>query len=156
MRFRLATAAAACALAFDADPTTFHTTLTLVKADAYMYDRQSYEPILGLQASDFRILDEINPAISPISRRFRTGRSALPAGRKRSVFEILPEIADAAAGADSLVNEQLSESGAVLDGLLLRGAISVPRVTHPGILDFARNSGGEVIAASANPRGTHA
>jgi hypothetical protein len=46
---------------------------------------------------------------------------------------------------DSLVDEQISEAGAVLDGLLLRGPIPVPRVTHPGILGFARNSGGEVI-----------
>jgi hypothetical protein len=46
---------------------------------------------------------------------------------------------------DSLVDEQISNAGAVLDGLLLRGPIPMPHVTHPGILGFARNSGGEVI-----------
>ena len=46
---------------------------------------------------------------------------------------------------DSLVDEQLAECGAVLDGFLLHGAIPLPHVTHPGILGFARNSGGEII-----------
>jgi hypothetical protein len=46
---------------------------------------------------------------------------------------------------DSLVDEQLSEAGAVLDGLLMRGPVPMPHVTHPGILGFARNTGGEVI-----------
>ncbi len=46
---------------------------------------------------------------------------------------------------DSLVDEQLAEAGAVLDGLLVRGPIPMPHVTHPGILGFARNTGGEVI-----------
>jgi hypothetical protein len=231
MRFRLATAAAACALAFAADPPTFHTTLTLVKADAYVYDRQSHEPMLGLQASDFRIFDENQPReiayfgddSGPVDLLFLLDVSG-------SVLEILPEIADAATGGlsalqpgdraavmaftkttvvtqpltpdlstvgagiraatslrigldtdinqalwsaadylhgaggtarrailiitdniqvtrvpDSLVNEQLSESGAVLDGLLLRGPVPMPHVSHPGILGFARNTGGEVI-----------
>jgi hypothetical protein len=229
MRFRLATAAA-CALAFAADPPTFHASLTLVKADAYVYD-QSHLPILDLQASDFRIFDETQPReiayfgddSGPLDLLFLLDVSG-------SVLEILPEIARAAANAlsalqpgdraavmaftkttavtqpltadlstvaegiraatslrigldtdinqalwsaadylrgadgtarrailiitdnmqltrvpDSLVNEQLSQAGALLDGLLLRGAIPVPRVTHPGILGFARNTGGEVI-----------
>lgn len=46
---------------------------------------------------------------------------------------------------DSLVEEQLAESGAVVDGLLLRGPIPMPHMTHPGILGFARSTGGEVI-----------
>ena len=46
---------------------------------------------------------------------------------------------------DSLVDEQLSEAGAVLDGFLLRGPIGLPHITHPGILRFARNSGGEIV-----------
>ncbi len=46
---------------------------------------------------------------------------------------------------DSIVEEQLAAAGAVLDGLLVRGLVPLPHVTHPGILGFARNSGGEVI-----------
>jgi hypothetical protein len=49
---------------------------------------------------------------------------------------------------DSLVNEQLSHAGAVLDGLLFRGAVGLPHITHAGILGFARNTGGEVIEGS--------
>ena len=50
---------------------------------------------------------------------------------------------------DSLVDEQLSYSGVVLDGLLFRGAIALPHISHPGILGFARNTGGEIV------EGTH-
>ena len=46
---------------------------------------------------------------------------------------------------DSLVDEQLSAAGAVLDGLLVRGPLALPHMTHPGILGVARNSGGEVV-----------
>jgi hypothetical protein len=46
---------------------------------------------------------------------------------------------------DSLVDEQLSEAGAVLDAFLLRGPVTLPHITRPGILRFARNTGGEVI-----------
>jgi von Willebrand factor type A domain len=49
---------------------------------------------------------------------------------------------------DSLIDEQLSYTGAVLDGLLFRGAVRLPHLTHPGILGFARNTGGEVIEGS--------
>jgi VWFA-related protein len=49
---------------------------------------------------------------------------------------------------DALVDEQLSEAGAVVDGLLLRSLVKMPHVTHPGILGFARNTGGEVIEAT--------
>ena len=52
------TAFALSALALAADAPTFHTTISLVKADAYVYDRQTHEPILDLKASDFKILDE--------------------------------------------------------------------------------------------------
>lgn len=46
---------------------------------------------------------------------------------------------------DSLVDEQLSYTGAVLDGVLFRGPIALPHISHPGILGFARNTGGEVM-----------
>jgi len=46
---------------------------------------------------------------------------------------------------DSVVDEQLAEAGAVLDGLLVRGPVPLPHVGHPGILGFARSTGGEVI-----------
>jgi hypothetical protein len=46
---------------------------------------------------------------------------------------------------DALVDEQLAQAGAVLDGFLVRWPIPMPPVTHPGILGFARNTGGEVI-----------
>ena len=46
---------------------------------------------------------------------------------------------------DSLVDEQLSYAGVVLDGLLFRGAVGLPHIGHPGILGFARNTGGEIV-----------
>jgi hypothetical protein len=46
------------------------------------------------------------------------------------------------------MDEQLSEAGAVLDGLIFRGPIAVPHITHPGMLGFARNTGGEVVEDS--------
>jgi hypothetical protein len=46
---------------------------------------------------------------------------------------------------DPVVDEQLTEAGAVLDGLLVRGPMPLPHVGHPGILGFARSTGGEVI-----------
>jgi hypothetical protein len=49
---------------------------------------------------------------------------------------------------DALVDEQLSEAGVVLGGFLLRGPIALPRITHPGILGFARNTGGEIMEGS--------
>jgi len=218
-------------LAKTADVATFRTTVSLVKADAYVFDRQTHAPILDLQASDFKILDEDQPRdivffgddSGPVDLLLLLDISG-------SVREILPQIADSAtlalsalqegdrcgvmaftkttavaqslthnlkevtrgirnamtlrigtdtdinqalwAAADylhgaggqarrailiitdniqetrvpgSLVDEQLSEAGAVLDGLLLRGAIGLPHITHPGILGFARNSGGEVM-----------
>jgi VWFA-related protein len=45
---------------------------------------------------------------------------------------------------DSLVDEQLAQAGAVVDGLLVRG-FGLPHIAHPGILGFARNTGGEII-----------
>lgn len=232
MRLRLAVAAfVAGALALAADGPSFRTTLSLVKADAYVYDRQSGAPILDLQSSDFRVLDEDQPRdIAYFGPDAGPLDLVLLLDVSGSVLEILPRVADAASGAlsvlqpgdraavmafskrtamtqpltadldavaggirtatrvrigldtdinqalwsaadylhrspsasrraililtdnmqvtrvpDALVDEQLAESGAVLDGLLLRGPIALPRVTHPGILGFARNSGGEVI-----------
>jgi von Willebrand factor type A domain len=219
------------ALAKSADITTFRTTVSLVKVDAYVYDRQTHAPILDLQATDFKVLDEDQPRdivffgddAGPLDLLLLLDISG-------SVRDMLPQIADSAAGAlsalqqedrcgvmaftkttavtqpltdvlkevargirdamtrrigndtdinqalwaaadclhasgaparrailiitdnmqvtqipDSLVDEQLSEAGAVLDGLLLRGPLGLPHLTHPGILAFARNSGGEVI-----------
>jgi hypothetical protein len=232
MRLRLAGAASAlCALALAADGPQFQTTLSLVKADAYVYDRQTHAPIVDLQASDFRILDEDQPRdIAYFGNDAGPLDLVLLLDVSGSVLETLPRVADAASDAlsvlqlddraavmafskktavtqrltgdfdavaqgirdattlrigldtdinqavwaaadylhraagasrrailivtdndqltripDSLVDEQLAEAGAVLDGLLLRGPIGVPHVTHPGILGFARNSGGEVI-----------
>lgn len=219
------------ALATGADAPTFHSTVTLVKADAFVYDRQTHAPILDLQASDFRVLDEDQPRevayfgndsgpvdlllLLDISGSLRellpriadsaaTAVSALQQGDRSGVMaftkttavtqpltgnleEVARGIRDAArlrigldtdinqalwsaadylhgsAGAarrailiitdnmqatripDSLVDEQLSAAGAVLDGLLVRGPVALPHITHPGILRFARNSGGEVI-----------
>jgi hypothetical protein len=48
---------------------------------------------------------------------------------------------------DSLVGEQLSEAGAVLDGLLFRGPIAVP-TSHILAFSVARNTGGEVVEDS--------
>ena len=66
-------------------------------------------------------------------------------GTARRAILILTDNLQETSVPDSLVDEQLAEAGAVLDGLLLRGPIALPHVTHPGILGFARNSGGEVI-----------
>jgi hypothetical protein len=231
MRLRFAVAASVVSvLALASDGPTFRTTLSLVKADAYVYDRQTHAAILDLQQSDFRVLDEDQPRdlvyfggdAGPLDLVLLLDVSG-------SVLEILPKIANAASKAlavlqpgdraavmafskrtvttqpltsdfdavaegireatrvrigldtdinqalwsaadylhrstgtsrrailivtdnsqvthipDSLIDEQLSESGAVLDGLLL-SALPLPHVTHPGILGFARNSGGEVI-----------
>jgi len=64
--------------------------------------------------------------------------------RKRAIL-ILTDNLQETHVPDALVDEQLSECGAVLDGFLLHGAIALPRITHPGIVGFARNTGGEVI-----------
>jgi VWFA-related protein len=219
------------ALALAADAPTFHTTISLVKADAYVYDRQTHEPILNLQASDFQVLDEdrsreityfgndsgpldlvllldvsgsvretlpqladaATTALSTLEEGDRSGVMAFTkttvltqpltnhseevargirdatrlrigldtdinqalwsaadylhgaGGTARRAILILTDNMQATQVPDSLVDEQLSEAGAVLDGLLLRGLVRLPRVTHPGILGFARNTGGEVI-----------
>ena len=218
-------------MALAADAPTFHATISLVKADAYVYDRQTHDPILDLQASDFKILDEdewreiayfgsdagpldllllldisgsvretlpqlADAATAALATLQEGDRSGVMAFTKTTVLtqpltgdpaEVARGIRDAiglrigldtdinqalwaaadylhAAGGgarraililtdnmqvtqvpDSLVDEQLSEAGAVLDGLLLRGPVRLPHVTHPGILGFARNTGGEVI-----------
>jgi hypothetical protein len=46
------------ALALGADDPAFRTSVSLVKADAYVYDRQTHAPILDLQRSDFTAYDE--------------------------------------------------------------------------------------------------
>ena len=46
---------------------------------------------------------------------------------------------------DALVDEQLYEAGAVLDGLLVRGFVPVPHIVHSGILHFADRTGGGVV-----------
>jgi hypothetical protein len=222
---------ALAALAIPADVSTFRMTVSLVKADAYVYDRQTHAPILDLEASDFKILDEDQPReIAFFGSESGPVDLLLLLDISGSLREILPEMADAASGAlsvlqdgdrsgvmaftkttavtqpltgnlkevargirdamnlrigldtdinqalwsaadylhgsggtarrailvltdnmqetkvpDSLVDEQLSEAGAVLDGLLVRGPVPMPHIAHPGILGFARNSGGEVM-----------
>ena len=66
-------------------------------------------------------------------------------GTSRRAILILTDNMQQTSVPDSLVDEQLAEAGAVLDGLLVRGPIPMPHLTHPGILGFARNTGGEVI-----------
>ena len=228
---RLALVLAAAAAAIAGDPTTFRAGVSLVKADAFVYDRKTNSPILGLQPSDFQVYDGDEPReiayfgsdSGPLDLVFLLDVSG-------SIREVLPRVAASAAGAlsvlqpadraavmafskktvltqpltaevanivqgirdalsirigldtdinqalwsaadylhetggesrraililtdnmqqtripDAVIDEQLAQSGAVLDGFLLRTPIPVPRVTHPGILGFARNSGGEVI-----------
>lgn len=229
---RLCAAAAFAALsALAADAPTFRATVTLVKADAYVYDRATRAPILGLQAPDFAVYDqeqqreiayfagesgpvdlvllldvsgsvrEILPKLAQSATEalsfLQTGdRAAVMAFSKSTVLtaplsaqadDVARGIRDAASlrigldtdinqalwsaaaylhetggGArraililtdnmqetrvpDSLVDEQLGAAGAVLDGLLLRGPVALPHLAHPGILGFARNSGGEVV-----------
>jgi VWFA-related protein len=232
--YRLGWAAAfafLCCLSFAADQPSFHATVSLVKADAYVYDRHTRAPILDLAASDFVVFDEDQPCriahfgdeSGPVDLLFLLDVSG-------SMVEILPKVAEAASDAlsvlqpgdraavmaftkrtaltqplsgelskategiraamslrigldtdinqalwaaadyfhkaggasrraililtdnsqvtrvpDSLVDEQLAEAGAVVDGFLLRGPVGLPHVTHPGILGFARNTGGEVL-----------
>jgi VWFA-related protein len=201
-----------------ADKPTFQTTVSLVRADVFVFDRHSRAPVLDLQASDFTVLDGGQPReiayfsddSGPVDLVFLLDVSG-------SVREILPGVAGAAAGAlgaldredraavmafskttvltqnftgevdavaqgirtaaaisigldtdinqalwsaanylhraestrrraililtdnlqethvpDALVDEQLSECGAVLDGFLLHGPIALPHVTIPG------------------------
>lgn len=222
------------ALAITADVPTFHTTISLVKADAYVYDRQTRAPILDLQASDFKILDEDQPrelvyfgdesgpvdllllldisgsvqdilpqvadsavvALSALQEGDRCGvmaftkttamtqpltgdwklvargirgAMALQIGNDTDINQALWSAANYLHGSnatarrailtitdnmqvtqvpDALVDEQLSEAGAVADGLLLRGPLALPHISHPGILGFARNSGGEVMESN--------
>jgi len=100
----------------------------------------------GIQAAtSVRIgLDtDINQAVwSAADYLHRTG------GAARRAILILTDNMHEAGIPDSLVDEQLSEAGAVPDGLLFRGPIAVPHITHPGILGFARNTGGEVVEDS--------
>jgi hypothetical protein len=225
-------------LAAAASAPDFRTTVKLVKADAYVYDRQSRTPILDLQASDFSIHDGDQPrGVAYFANDSGPVDLLLLLDVSGSVHEILPQMANGALEAlsvlepgdraavmafskttvltqaltadftavaqgiraavtvrigadtdinqalwsatdylyrsggisrraililtdnmqesrlpDSFVDEQLSAAGAVLDGLLLRGALALPHVTHPGILGFARNTGGEV-AEGNDPAG---
>jgi hypothetical protein len=49
---------------------------------------------------------------------------------------------------DALVEEQLFEGDAVLDGLLVRGRIALPHLTHSGVFHFAAATGGEVMESA--------
>jgi hypothetical protein len=69
-------------------------------------------------------------------------------GTSRRAILILTDNMQETQVPDSLVDEQLSYAGIVLDGMLFRGAVALPHITHPGILSFARNTGGEVIEGS--------
>ncbi len=69
-------------------------------------------------------------------------------GTSRRAILILTDNMQESSIPDSLVDEQLSYSGAVLDGMLFEGAVRLPHITHPGILGYARDTGGEVIDAS--------
>ncbi len=217
-----------------ADPPVFRSTVSFVKADVDVYHRRSHAAIPDLHASDFEVFDEDRPReIVHFEEDSGPLDLLLLLDVSGSVREILPEIANGAAGAvatlqpgdraavmafskttaltqplsgalrgvvqgiraamsirigsdtdinqavwaatdylqsaggtarrailtltdnmqethvpDSLVDEQLSFAGVVLDGLLFRGPVGLPHLTHPGILGFARNTGGEVIEGS--------
>jgi hypothetical protein len=66
-------------------------------------------------------------------------------GTSRRAILILTDNIQETLVPDALVDEQLAQAGAVLDGFLVRWPIPMPALTHPGILGFARNTGGEVI-----------
>jgi VWFA-related protein len=222
---------AAAALISAADGPTFQVKASLVKADVYVYDKESHSSIVDLAADDFVVHDgddrrdithfgnetapldlvflvdvsgsvrDVLPKVSEavvdaLSVLDEHDRAAVMAFSKKTVLT-QPLTADAPAVAegiraataiqigldtdinqavwsaadylydsrgnarravlvisdnmqetrvaDSLVDEQLSVAGVVVDGFLLRGAIPLPRITHPGILRFARNTGGEIL-----------
>src|SRR5215467_12884272 len=106
MRYRFAAVAFALSvLCRAADPPKFQMTVSLVKADVSVFDRQSKAPILDLQASDFTVLDGAQPReivhfgydSGPLDLVFLLDVSG-------SVREILPGIADAAAHALSVLD----------------------------------------------------
>lgn len=67
------------------------------------------------------------------------------AGAANRAIVVMTDNDQVTAVPDSLVDEQLFEAGAVLDGLLIRGAVPMPHITHPGILHFAARTGGDVL-----------
>src|SRR4051812_43769624 len=90
--------------AIAADAPTFRTTVSLVKADAYVYDRQTRAPILDLQASDFTILDEDQPReIASFGSDSGPVDLLLLLDISGTIREMLPQIADAANGALSVL-----------------------------------------------------
>ena len=213
---------------------TFRSDVTLVKVEAYVYDRNTRAPIHDLHAADFEVYDEQEPReilyfgnedgpldlvlLLDVSGSMRdvllnvAGRAAealshLQAGDRTAVMafgkrlaitqDITPDIraivqgiakaSDARVGLDTdinqaiwgaadylrrrggaakravlimtdnmqetrvpdrLVEEQLFEADAVLDGLLIRGRVAMPHIVHPGVLRFAQKTGGEVIEGS--------
>src|SRR5947199_4442917 len=91
-------------LSLAADQPSFQTTVSLVKADAYVYDRQTRAPILGLQASDFAVFDEeqrceiahFGDESGPVDLLFLLDVSG-------SVREVLPQVAEATSDALSVL-----------------------------------------------------
>ena len=49
---------------------------------------------------------------------------------------------------DTLVEDQLFEASAVLDGLLVRGRIALPHIVQSGVLRFAARTGGDVVESN--------
>jgi hypothetical protein len=231
MRFPTGALLTLAAFAFAADPPTFHSKVSLVKADVYVYDRRSGAAILDLSADDFRVFDGNEPrtitnfgneavpldlvflldvsgsvretlskvsdsAVAALSVLDEHDRASVMAFSKKTVLtQSLTNDAHAVARGiraatsiqigldtdinqavwtasdylhdsrgdarravliltdnmqethvpDSLVDEQLADGGVILSGFLLRGPITLPHVTRPGILGFARNTGGEII-----------
>ncbi|HXS97636.1 MAG TPA: VWA domain-containing protein [Candidatus Limnocylindrales bacterium] len=70
------------------------------------------------------------------------------AGAVNRAIVVMTDNEQVTAVPDALVDEQLFEAGAVLDGLLVRGAVPMPHITHPGILHFAARTGGDVLEGS--------
>jgi VWFA-related protein len=66
-------------------------------------------------------------------------------GRSRRGILILTDNMQLTHVPDSSVEEQLVEADTVLDGLLIRGRVALPHITHSGVLRFAQKTGGEVI-----------
>jgi hypothetical protein len=225
---------AAAAAGLVADGPDFRSNVTLVKVDAYVYDRKTGAAIHDLQARDFVIYDNGEPRdIAYFGKESGPVDLVLLLDVSGTMREVLPEVADQASGAlaaldkddraavmafgkslgvtqdltsempavvkgirfapralvgldtdinqavwgaadylrraqgtsrrailimtdniqvtrvpDTLVEEQLYEAAAVVDGYLVRGRLPLPHIVHTGVLRFARATGGEVIEGS--------
>ncbi len=101
------------------------------------------EVVRGLgRAFDVRVgLDtDINQAVWGAADYLRRN-----GGTARRAILILTDNIQESRVPDALVDEQLFEADAVLDGLLVRGHFALPHVVRSGVLHFALKTGGEVM-----------